>query len=253
MKAKIRTKKAEPGTKEERGAAKKAKKVAEKAARQTATIIYVDNREMKSGICGYLKDFGVLVKPEQLKVGDFICSDRVCVERKTTQDFLQSMLNQRIFEQLRSLSESFERPVLILEGRPEQLFSERNIHANAVRGMLTAIAVDFGIPIMWTRDARETAAQVFWIANREQVLERREPSIRASKKARSLARQQEFLVAGLPNINSKLSKRLLKKFKTVRKVFTANEKRLMKIDKIGKEKARRIREVLNSEYLEDSD
>ena len=214
-------------------------------------VIYVDNREIRSGILEHLKNFKVDIRLKQLSVGDYICSDRVCVEKKTVSDFLQSMFNQRIFDQLSSLSDSFEKPLLILEGSPEALFTERKIHANTVRGMLTAIAVDFGIPIIWTQDARETAAQIFWIANREQILEKREPSIRANKKARTLAKQQEFLVAGLPNVNAKLSKRLLKKFKTVRKVFSAKEERLIKVEKIGKEKARKIREVLNSDYAED--
>jgi len=228
------------------------RKIAETKEKEAKkAVIYVDNREIRSRVLEHLKDFNVFVEPKQLKVGDYICSDRVCVERKTVSDFLQSMFNQRIFDQLSSLSDSFERPVLILEGSPEMLFSERKIHANTVRGMLSAIAVDFGIPIIWTHDARETAAQIFWIANREQVLEKREPSIRANKKACTLAKQQEFLVAGLPNINAKLSRRLLKKFKTVKKVFSAKEERLMKVEKIGKEKARRIREVLNSEYSED--
>jgi len=216
--------------------------------RVTTATIYVDNRETKSGVLEHLKDFRVVVEPKQLKVGDYVCSDRVCVERKTIPDFLQSMLNQRIFEQLGSMCSSFERPVLILEGNQNLLFSERNIHANAVRGMLTSIAVDFGVPIIWTQNARQTAAQIFWIANREQVLERREPSIRANKKVPTTARQQEFLVAGLPNVSSKLSRRLLKKFKTVKRVFNAKEERLMKVDKIGKLKAKKIYELLNSEY-----
>jgi len=219
--------------------------------KQNKPVIYVDNREMKSFTFESLKGFDAKLEPKQLKVGDYICSDRVCIERKTVSDFIQSMFNQRIFEQLSSLSESFERPVLIIEGNSKALFSERNIHANTVRGILSAIAIDFGIPIIWTHNSKETAAQVFWIANREQILEKREPSIRANKKARTLAKQQEFLVAGLPSVNSKLSKRLLKEFKTVKNVFTAEQEKLINVDKIGKEKAKKIHDVLNSEYVED--
>ncbi|MHA2063619.1 MAG: ERCC4 domain-containing protein [Candidatus Thorarchaeota archaeon] len=224
---------------------KQAKTKAEKPKR---AVIYIDNREMKSGVIEQLAEFDVEVRQKQLKVGDYICSDRVCIERKTVSDFLGSVLNQRIFDQLNGLSESFERPVLILEGSPHQLFSERKIHANAIRGMLTTIAVDFGIPIIWTNDAAETAAQVFWIANREQVLEKKEPTIRSNKKARTTQDLQEYIVAGLPSVNSKLSRRLLEEFRSVKEVFKADEENLMKIDKIGKEKAKKICEVLNREY-----
>ncbi len=211
-------------------------------------VIYVDNRETKSGIMKDLADFGALPEPNQLKVGDYVCSDRVCIERKTVSDFLQSMFNNRLFEQLNGLVNSFEKPVMIIEGNQELLFSGRGVHANAVRGILSAIAIDFRIPIIWTRNTRETAAQVFWIAKREQFPEKREICVRASKKIRSPAQQQEFLVAGLPNVNSKLSKRLLRQFKTAKRVFSAKEEMLMKVEGIGKEKARRIFETLNSEY-----
>ena len=216
---------------------------------QQKAVVYIDHREGKSGITEYLTELDAVVEPKQLLVGDFVCSDRVCVERKTVQDFLQSIFNQRMFEQLRNLSESFERPVLIIEGNQTQLFTDRNVHGNAVRGMLTTIAVDFGIPIIWTRNQRETAAQVFWMANREQVLEKREPCLRAKRKALTLRDQQEFLVAGLPCVSTKLSKRLLAEFKTIKRMFNAKEERFTKIDKIGKEKAKRIWELINSEYV----
>jgi len=211
-------------------------------------VIYVDHRENGSGIADMLSCLSADVRLKQLLVGDYVCSGRVCVERKSVNDFLASIFNQRIFGQLQALSEAFEKPVLIIEGDPGQLFSQRKIHANAIRGMLTAIAVDFGIPIIWTRDAEETAAQVFWIANREQLLEKKGPSIRPGQKARSVQRIQEYVVAGLPSVNSKLSRRLLKEFRSVRAVFNADEEKLMRVDKIGREKARRICELLNCEY-----
>ena len=66
-----------------------------------------------------------------------------------------------------------------------------------------------------------------------------------------LSGQQEFLVAGLPFINSTLSRRLLAQFGSVRKVFTAKPERLMKIDKIGEKKARQIWDLINARYEKD--
>jgi Fanconi anemia group M protein len=59
---------------------------------------------------------------------------------------------------------------------------------------------------------------------------------------------QEFLVAGLPHINTKLSRRLLQHFGSVKKVFSAKEEQLMRVDGIGKEKARKIWCLLNEKY-----
>lgn len=71
-----------------------------------------------------------------------------------------------------------------------------------------------------------------------------------SKKVCSLPEQQEFLIAGLPHVNSKLSKRLLEKFRTPKAVFNAKPERLMKVDGVGKEKSKRIWDLLNKEYNE---
>jgi len=45
-----------------------------------------------------------------------------------------------------------------------------------------------------------------------------------------------------------LAERLLKHFKTVENVFTAKEEELMKVEGVGKERAKKIREVLTAEY-----
>jgi Fanconi anemia group M protein len=213
--------------------------------------VLVDHRERASGVTRILERKNVSVRPVQLEVGDYICSDRVCLERKVISDFLNSIIDQRIFSQLENLAGSYEKPVLVLEGNPELLYLERDMHENAIRGALASIAIDYGIPIIWTQNPRETAEQIFWIAYREQVKEKREPQIRSSKRAPALSRQQEFLVAGFPHINSKLSKRLLKKFKIPKKIFTASEERLMRVDGLGREKAKKIFDLLNRRYEDD--
>ena len=213
-------------------------------------IIFVDTREMASTVTNFLSDLDAEVRTVQLEIGDYILSDRVVCERKTVRDFLQSIINQRIFGQLEGIKKSYEKPVLIIEGNPEMLFLERDIHENTIRGVLSSIAIDYSIPILWTQNAKETAAQLFWIANREQVLGKREIQIRASKKSYPLKQQQEYLLAGLPFVSNTLSKRLLKHFKTPKKVFTASAEQLMKVEKIGRKKAEMIKKILNSKYNE---
>lgn len=209
--------------------------------------IVIDSREtaVLSHLSG-LEDSNVTRK--QLEVGDYVCSDRVGIERKTISDFLQSILDRRIFKQLCDLSEAYKNPLLIIEGNPEILFLERNIHPNTIRGVLASIAIDHGIPIIWTRNPKETANQVFWIAKREQKREKKAPAIRCLKKRSSVTDMQRFLVAGLPHINSKLTERLLSKFKTPKRVFSAKEEQLIKVEGIGKEKAKGIWTLLNSKY-----
>jgi len=210
--------------------------------------IVVDHRESKNHVFRNLQDFDVSLIRKQLVVGDYICSDRICVERKTIPDFVQSIIDRRIFRQISEMSECFEKPLLIIEGNPDLLFLERNVHPNTIRGALASLAVDHKIPIIWTGNAKETANQIYWISYREQKKEKHGISIRCPKKFSSISEQQEFLLAGLPHVNTKLSKNLLKKFKTPKRIFSAKPEKLMKVEGIGREKAKRIWELLNSRY-----
>ena len=210
--------------------------------------IIVDNREQSSNVVRHLKECDAEVSSKQLQVADYICSDRVGIERKTISDFLQSIFNQRIFKQLAELAESYERPLLILEGNPDVLFTDRNVNPNTIRGLLGSIAVDYQVPIIWTSHSKETAAQVYWIARREQVKEKREMQIRAKTKAPTLSHQQEFLVTGLPGISNTRARQLLRKFKTAEKVFTASETRLGKLDGFGEKRIKQIKKVLKEKY-----
>jgi len=208
--------------------------------------IIADHREVPSGIVDELVQLGVEVEACQLKVGDFILSDRVGVERKSVGDFLQSIIDKRLMSQAKILRETFERPVLILEGG--NLYSRRAIHPNAIRGSLAALAVDVGIPILPTRDEKETALILFAIARREQLDESREVAVRGEPKGLTLPEHQRFVVEGLPGISAVLAKRLLEHFGTVERVMCASEEELKQVHGIGREKARSIRKILASIY-----
>ncbi len=149
---------------------------------------------------------------------------------------------------MEEISNSFERPVLLLEGNPDMLFFERQIHPNTVRGVLSSIAIDYKDPILWAANSKETANMIYWIAKREQDHEKRGIQIRAKTRTETVEDQQEFILAGLPNISNVLSKRLLEHFGSVKKIFNAKQEKLMKVEGIGEEKAKKIWELLNSKY-----
>jgi ERCC4-type nuclease len=221
---------------------------AQKVLKGERVVILADHREIASNVTRHLRGFDADIRESQLKVGDYIVSERVAVERKAIPDFIQSIIDQRLFKQVEELTNSYERPVVILEGNPEALFLERNMHENTIRGVLSSIAIDYRVPLIWTRNSRETAAQIYWMAYREQVQEGKELQIRCNKRNHTLQHRQEFLVAGLPNISNVLSRRLLEHFGTVRDVYDAIPEELMKVEGIGKEKAKRIWDLINAGY-----
>jgi len=207
-------------------------------------IIFMDNRENNSGILDYFDQFECQIEQKTLPVGDYLASDRVCVKRKSTADFVQSIVDKRLFEQLSVMKENFEKPVLIIEG--ETLYG--GLHPNAIRGALAAIVLDLQIPIIWTKDLADTAGILYWLAKREQIDEHREVSVRGKRTKMPPAQQQEFLISGLPGISIVRAKTLLKHFRTPEKLFKAAEKDLLKVKGIGKNTAKSIRKILQRRY-----
>ncbi len=207
-------------------------------------LIFVDKREIPSNVIDYFNQYEVIIEKKMLLYGDFLVSDRICIERKTTDDFLNSIIDKRLFQQLKSLKENFEKPILIIEG--DTLYGR--LKPNVIRGALASIILDLQIPIIWTKDVADTAGIVYWIARREQIDERRPVPIRAGKKGSSIKEQQEFLIHGLPGVSIIRAKSLLKHFKTPEKIFKADEKELTKVSNIGRGTAKKIKKLLTKEY-----
>ncbi len=209
-------------------------------------VVFADVRESGSGILKILNELEVDVRVKQLEVADFQLSDRVGVERKTTEDFLQSLIDGRLLEQAKNLVENFERPLFIVEG--ETLYGIRNIHPNAIRGALAALTIDFKIPLIYTKNVQDSAAFLAIIAKREQLDKFREVALRGEKRALNLDETQQFIVESLPMVGPALAKRLLEVFGGVESVFNASEVELQKTPGVGEKKAKEIRKSILHKY-----
>ncbi|NIM46946.1 MAG: hypothetical protein GTN40_02185 [Candidatus Aenigmarchaeota archaeon] len=208
-------------------------------------LIFVDTRENNSGIIEYFKQYECDIQKKILLYGDFVVSDRVVIERKLVNDFVQSITDKRLFKQLNSMKENFEKPILIIEGE-ESLYGI--LQPNIIRGALAAISVDMSIPIIWTRDIADTAGVIYWIARREQLLEKREIVLRNKKVPKTIEEMQNYLVSSLPDVSVIRAKALLKHFKSPNNVFNATEEELRKVKGIGKGIAKKIKKVLEKKY-----
>lgn len=208
---------------------------------QNKIQVVSDFRERE--VAEHLKRLGIFINEMGLEVGDFICSDDVCIERKTYNDFVSSIVDGRIFEQAENMKKNFERPILIIEG-----YSNREISENALRSAIAALLVDFGITLLNTKNPLDTAKTIFWIAKREQEEKKKGLSIRVGKKPPEERRLQEFIVAGIPRISLVLARRLLEHFGSIENIVAAEENELVKINGIGKLTAKRIKKILTLKY-----
>ncbi|MAE42289.1 DEAD/DEAH box helicase [Candidatus Woesearchaeota archaeon] len=211
--------------------------------------IFADHREKGSGILKELIELEVELKMEALPSADYILSSRVGVEVKTVGDFVESIIDGRLLQQIKSLKNNFERPLLVIEGI-EDIYSVRNVHANAIRGMLAAITVSYGVPILYTKNFKDSAMLLNIIAKREQEETGKDFSLHPEKKAMSIKDQQEYIISSLPGVGAGLAKPLLKHFKSVKNVINAEQKELEKVEKIGKKKGEKIKDIVDREYQE---
>lgn len=209
---------------------------------ENTVTVFADSRETAAVISELEKLCAV--KKICLSCGDYVCSDRAVIERKTASDFAISVADGRLFRQLNALRVC-RKPILLIE---KDGFPPSGMHPSAVRGALVSIALDFNIPVLFSDSAAESAAIIFQIAKREQSSLKRPAVVMRSKKKESAGAMQELLVAGLPGISSVLAKRLLAHFKTPENIFMASEEELRDVNGIGGKKAKMIFGLVREEH-----
>ena len=211
--------------------------------------VVIDQRELDAGIARDLsmRD-GTRTRLETLAVGDYVLSDRVVVERKTVEDFLETLTggDRSMFEQVGDAARNYTRPVVVIEG--EGLYDRRNIHPKAIHGAVASLAVDFGASVMQTTGEDETADLLSVLATREQEEDDRSVSVHGEKQSRTLAEQQEYVVASIAEVGPVTARSLLEELGSVEAVMTADCEQLMTAEGVGEVTAERIREVVGSAY-----
>jgi ERCC4-related helicase len=206
----------------------------------------VDSRELPTAVARELTRLDVEISGESLQIGDYIVSEDVAVERKESGDFIQSLIDGRLFVQLSALRSAYRRPVLIIEG--EQLIGLRAVNPASIYGALASIAIRIQIPILWTRNAEETANVLYRLAHLEQVGARKTLRTRSGDARGTDAEALEYVLSGFPGVDTVISRAILSEFGTLESVFSASEKELQSVKGVGKKIAGRIRTLLTTKY-----
>ncbi len=189
-------------------------------------LIRIDFREKNSFVIAELRNLNAILNIEHLKTGDYIIEDLV-IERKTYNDFLNSIINKRIIKQIESLKQ-YPNKLLIIEGHEEEI-KERLFHKKAIRGFTLSIILKHKIPLYFTKNSKETAELLLHLSEKKK---NNNNSLRENKKSRNKKEQQQYILEGFPGIGSSTAKKLLKEFKTLKNIFNAPEEELKKT--IGK-------------------
>ena len=205
--------------------------------------IVVDDREQKSGIPNLLKSVGLNVEMKTLPIGDYIVAPETIVERKSIRDLLASVFDGRLFDQCSRLKENFEHPIILMEGNVDEI-EEITDNPLIFYGALSTVVIDFKIPVIPTPSAAHTAKLLVSMCSRKDIP--KGPFLKKIKKSSDLEKQQLSTLCSLPGIGEKFAVRMLEKFGTPLRVFTATTSELAKVEGLGDARAKKIKKMLDT-------
>ncbi len=183
--------------------------------------VIIDNREQRLMALLDNKKDTIIYESKQLDIADIIISNEVAIERKEGFDFIASIMDNRLFEQLLRLKDTYEYPILILEGLNDEVFENTGMKLSSIYGALAFISYKLGISVIPTRNLEDTAIVVERIAHREQVKDSSPIFSRKAPKQMSKKERRSFIIEGLADIGPKKANALIDKFKNPYQVFKA--------------------------------
>lgn len=205
--------------------------------------IEVDYRERPSGILEVLRNRSeVIVEEKRLSIGDYRMNGHITVERKTTKDFIISIIDGRLFSQASRLKKFAEKPIIVIEGR-DLYHTGYEMDPRAIKGAITSLSTVWYIPVILSKDLCGTAD--FLVMTGIQDMEYLAQYVkRVGRKPKRVKRLKLHILQGLPQIGPKTANRMLEHFGSIEKAITADESELAIVEGIGRKKAAMIRKIV---------
>jgi ERCC4-type nuclease len=157
-----------------------------------------------------LRNLGVIVIEEKLPVADFIIALEYAYERKARGDFVDSIVDKRIEDEIPRLIASYKHRKLILE----DFQITTGINPKSVYGMMSKIAGErehngWEVPIVSTIGTRGTAMYLFAECVRLQKIPKKDVIVRGKPKLATLQERQAFLFQGFDDLGPEIANALI--------------------------------------------
>ncbi|MEL9998851.1 MAG: helix-hairpin-helix domain-containing protein [Thermoplasmata archaeon] len=199
------------------------------------------------------------VEVSTLPIGDILIpfgNECAIIERKESHDFIDSIKNSRLWDQLaRMVSNekifdySIKRKVLIIHGNLLPAILSERISWASVFGALMEIVYVYGIYIFQveTDHGLEEFLRIF---KKREEEGKNDLGINVRWERKLNYKKDDFswkiyILSSIPYVGDKTARKLLEKFGTIEKISKANIGELMKVEGIGKEKAKLIYRLLH--------
>lgn len=222
--------------------------------------IYADIREIPSGIPDILEKRGNKVSKKKLTTGDYLMRNDqklvVCIERKTAQDYVDSLIDGRLNNQQYKMSKLFTWYIIAVEGSPLEYINHGVIPMNTVASSLAGGILKRAptgkqgtCSIVPTLSIEGTAALIHYLHKKLKGNE----LTRLPKMPKLAFNDNERVVTMLtliPAVGEKKAKQLLHAFGSPQGVFNATYGELIKLNRIGDTIAKNIQRIYTVNYDE---
>jgi Fanconi anemia group M protein len=205
--------------------------------------IHADSRESRCGIATELARFnGVTVEQAELPSGDYLIGGGIAVERKSADDFVLSVMDGRLFDQIARMLNEHTQAVVLVEGNPYAVRSA--IPAESIDGALSYVSLLSGAAFAFSPSLEATPRILWRMALHAQHGLGYEIPLRVAK-PKPAGILGQYLVEGLPGVGPAMAKRLLAHFGSARAVFAADLGALCAVKGVGQKSAEAILAALD--------
>ncbi len=220
-------------------------------------MIILDYREKR--IIPLILDVENHIEVDNLPVGDIIIplgNDCAVIERKEAHDFIDSIKNSRLWDQLARM-DSYEnvlgyrikKRLVVIHGNLLPALLNERISWASIFGAMMEIVYVYGISLFQVETEHAMGEFIRIFRNREEegkndlnVKVRWERKVNYRKDDESW---KLYILSSIPYVGEKTARKLLDKFGSIEKISRASIGELMKVEGIGKEKAKLIYRLLH--------
>lgn len=190
-------------------------------------MLQVDSREPQQ-IFDKLDKKEVEYEKKYLPVGDFVYNN-IAFERKEIKDFLGSIMDSRVFEQVLNMKANYDKVYVIISGKFQDLFTGFSVpNLSIIYGAIASLSEKYDVKVLRVEDDNQLINQILKICEKST-----QPRTIFAK--RLGIKSEDIYISMLscvPRISYLKASKILEKYKFV-ELFKVSKENLMEIPGVG--------------------
>ncbi|MCK4857510.1 MAG: hypothetical protein KAT58_06055 [candidate division Zixibacteria bacterium] len=207
--------------------------------------LIVNTHDRGTDLIAQLQKDGLKLSFVQLKYANFMIGDRIAVIYRTASEFAADLKSKMLYRTLVSFKREYSEPLYIVEG---DYLATNGAPPPAIRSGITHITAIGRIPIIFSTDTAESAKYINLLVKQAEFLSPAKPrKSEPEEDDQQPVPYQLQMLAGLPEVSMPIALRLMKRFGSLKGVFSAKVTDLQKIKGLGPKKAQKMIKAIAAE------